>query len=219
VCTVCGGHRFKQLRLGVSRAREELAALAGTEVAEVTSVTPDQDPLLRSARVLIGTEAVLHRLDAVDVVAFLDLDQELLSLRYRAAEQALALLARAGRLVQRAAARRGVDRGLILVQTHTPEHPAVDAAVHADPGRLVRSELPMRRALALPPVTAMAAISGEGAPALVEALDPGDDVAVQGPRDGRWRVVAPDHERLSAVLAGAPRPAARVRVEVDPLRI
>jgi primosomal protein N' (replication factor Y) len=219
VCTVCGGHRFKQLRLGVSRAREELAALAGTEVGEVTAATPDADRALRTARVLIGTEAVLHRLDAVDVVAFLDLDQELLALRYRAAEQALGLLARAGRLVQRAAARRGADRGLVLVQTRTPDHPAVDAALHADPGRLVRSELPMRRALGLPPVTAVAAISGEGAEAFVSGIDGGDDVAVQGPRDGLWRVVAPDHDRLSDVLAGVPRLAARVRVEVDPLRI
>jgi primosomal protein N' (replication factor Y) len=219
VCTSCGGHRFKQLRLGVSRAAEELAALAGTEVAEVTAATPDDDPGLRAARVLIGTEAVLHRLDAVDVVAFLDLDQELLSLRYRAAEQTLALLARAGRLVQRAAARRGADRGLVLIQTRTPDHPAVDAAVHADPGRLVRSELPMRRALGLPPITAVAAISGEGAEQLVESLEPGDDVTIQGPREGRWRVVAPDHDRLSAVLGAGLRPPARVRVEVDPLRL
>jgi primosomal protein N' (replication factor Y) len=219
VCTVCGAHRFKNLRLGVGRAREELAVLAGTEVAEITAATAADDPGWRDARVLIGTEAVLHRLDAVDVVAFLDLDQELLSLRYRAAEQALALVARAGRLVQRAAVRRGDGRGLVLVQTRTPEHPALDAAVHADPDRLVRSELPMRRALGLPPTTALASISGAAAAEYVAAIPAVADVAVQGPRDGTWRVVAPNHDRLAAVLAEVPRPAGRVRVEVDPLRI
>jgi primosomal protein N' (replication factor Y) len=162
---------------------------------------------------------VLHQLAAVDVVAFLDLDQELLSLRYRAGEQALALVARAGRLVQRGAARRGEDRGLVLVQTRTPEHPALDAAVHADPDRLVRSELPMRRALGLPPATALAAVSGPAAEEFVAAIPPTDEVAVQGPREGTWRVVAPDHARLSEVLAQVPRPSGRVRVEVDPLRI
>jgi primosomal protein N' (replication factor Y) len=219
VCTACGAHRFKNLRLGVGRAREELAVLAGTEVAEITAATAADDPGWRDARVLIGTEAVLHRLDAVDVVAFLDLDQELLSLRYRAAEQALALVARAGRLVQRAAVRRGDGRGLVLVQTRTPDHPALDAAVHADPDRLVRSELPMRRALGLPPTTALAVIGGPAAAEFVAAIPAAADVAVQGPRDDRWRVVAPNHDRLAAVLAEVPRPAGRVRVEVDPLRI
>ncbi|MEZ5168309.1 MAG: hypothetical protein R2695_18215 [Acidimicrobiales bacterium] len=37
---------------------------------------------------LIGTEAVLHRIDRADVVAFLEFDQELLAPRQRAAEQA-----------------------------------------------------------------------------------------------------------------------------------
>ena len=41
-----------------------------------------------------------------DAVAFLDFDQELLAPRYRAAEQALALLARAARLVGRPRRRR-----------------------------------------------------------------------------------------------------------------
>ena len=50
-------------------------------------------------RVVVGTEAVLHQVPTADVVAFLDFDQELLAPRYRAAEQALALLARAARLL------------------------------------------------------------------------------------------------------------------------
>ena len=40
---------------------------------------------------------MLHQVPSADVVAFLDLDHELLAPRFRAAEQALALLARAAR--------------------------------------------------------------------------------------------------------------------------
>ena len=47
----------------------------------------------------MGTEATLHQIDRADVVAFLDFDQELLAPRYRAAEQAFGLLARAARLI------------------------------------------------------------------------------------------------------------------------
>lgn len=221
VCTECGGAGFKNLRLGVSRAREELEVLAGAPVVEVTATTPDED-LATGARIFLGTEAVLHRLARTDAVAFLDMDQELLALRFRAAEEALALIARAGRLVARGAARRGADdgdrRGTVLVQTRTPEHPALLAALHGDPDRLVRSEVPLRRALGLPPITAMALVSGEAAPAFIEALGQPLGLRVQGPVDGRWRVIAPDHGALSDALAAVERPTGRLRIEVDPLR-
>ncbi|HEX2578551.1 MAG TPA: hypothetical protein VHK88_19565, partial [Aquihabitans sp.] len=213
VCLSCGGTRFKNLRLGVSRAREELEALAGEPVAELTAATPDGDAAVRDARIVIGTEAVLHRIGRADAVAFLDADQELLALRYRAAEQAIALLARAARVV-----RRGADgHGRIVVQTRTPDHPVLVAARLADPGRLVDAELPMRRALGLPPAVAMAIVSGQAAPAFVEALGRPEGVAVQGPVDGAWRVRAPDHRVLCDALAAVDRPPGRLRIEVDPL--
>jgi primosomal protein N' (replication factor Y) len=223
VCLVCGGSRFKNLRLGVSRAREELEALAGRPVAELTAATGADDLDARATPLVVGTEAALHRVRWADAVAFLDFDQELLSLRYRAAEEAMALLVRAGRLVQRAAARHGATgpdrRGLVLVQTRTPDHPVLVAAHQADPGRLVTSELPLRRALGLPPTTAMASVSGAAAPAFMEVLGEPEGIRIQGPIDGLWRVIAPDHDRLSSVLGAVPRPPGRLRVAVDPLRL
>lgn len=223
VCLECGGHRFKNLRLGVSRAREELEALAGRPVAELTASTPDDDLDSRTAPVVVGTEAALHRIRWADAVAFLDFDQELLALRYRAAEEAMALLVRAGRLVQRTAARRGAEgadrRGLVLVQTRTPEHPVLVAAHLADPGRLVTSELPMRHALGLPPATAMAAVSGAAAAEFMGAFGEPDGIRVQGPLDDAWRIIAPDHRQLSDALLAVPRPPGRLRIAVDPLRL
>ena len=108
--------------------------------------------------------------------------------------------------------------GRILVQTRTPDHPALLAAVGADPDRLVRAELPLRRTLGLPPTTAMALVSGEAAEAFVEALGEPLGVRIQGPVDGAWRLVAPDHRVLCDALATVPRPPGRLRLEVDPLR-
>ena len=58
-----------------------------------------------------GTEAVLHRVRRAAAVAFLDFDQHLLAPRFGAAEEALALLARAGRLVGGPGRRRAAGPG------------------------------------------------------------------------------------------------------------
>ena len=207
VCQACGATRLKSLRVGVSRAREELEALAGRPVAEVTAESGDELP---DAEVLVGTEALLHRLPSADAVVFVDFDQELLAPRFRAAEQALALLARAARLVG------GRERGgRVVVQTRAPHAEVLRAAVHADPGRLAAVEAERRAALRLPPATALALVSGDGA-AFVAALP--DTVEVLGPADGRWLLRAADHRALCDALAVTPRAGARLRVEVDPAR-
>lgn len=214
VCVVCGGARFKNLRLGVSRAREELAALVGEPVAEVTGSTAQSADGFE-ARVVIGTEAVLHRVDRADAVAFLDFDQELLAPRYRAVEEALGLLARASRLVHRGR----TTSGRVLVQTRSPEHPVIVAARLADPGRLADSEGLLRRALGFPPAVAMAVVSGAAAEAFMAALGRPEGVRVQGPVDGSWRLVADDYGPLCDALSSVRRPPGRLRIEVDPLRI
>lgn len=213
VCLACGGTRMKNLRAGVSRVREELEALVREPVAEVTA---EQAPGAGGpgTRVVVGTEAALHQVDRADVVAFLDLDQELLAPRYRAAEQALALLVRAARLV---GGRR--DGGRLLLQTRLPQHEVVQAALLADPGRVAAAEAERRRELGYPPVTAMAVVSGPSAPAWIEALGPAPGVEVLGPADGRWLLRAPDHETLCDAMAAVPRPPGRLRLEVDPLRL
>jgi primosomal protein N' (replication factor Y) len=163
---------------------------------------------------VVGTEAVLHRVARADVVAFLDFDQELLAPRYRAGEEALALLARAARLV---GGRR--DGGRLLVQTRIPNHESLDAAVHADPGRFALVESARRAALRFPPDTALAEISGEAAAAFVSELG-ADGVDVIGPSGaGRWLARATDHRRLCDRLAAVPRPGGRLRIAVDPIRI
>lgn len=208
VCASCGSRRWRALRPGVAKARDELEALAGMPVGEVSSRTVDVN---LDAPVLVGTEAVLHRIRGAGTVVFLDFDQELLAPRFRASEQALALLARASRLVG------GRGGGRIVVQTRLPGNEVIDASLHADPGRLAAVDGERRSALGLPPATALALVSGSSGERYAAGLDT-RAVDVLGPDDGRWLIRAPDHRVLCDALAAAPRPPGRLRIEVDPLR-
>jgi primosomal protein N' (replication factor Y) len=215
VCGVCGATRLKIVRAGVSGMARDLRALVGEEVAEIAGPEPENRSSREGwPRVVVGTEAALHRVPRADVVAFVDFDQELLAPRYRAAEEALVLLARAARLV----GGRG-EGGRVVVQTRVPDHEAVQAALHADPDLLVAAEQPRREALGFPPHRAVAEVGGPAAPALIEQLDLQLGLDVMGPDDGRWLVRAGDREELAAALEAAGRPPGRLRVAVDPLRL
>lgn len=209
VCASCGSTVLKQLRIGVARAREELEAVSGRPVGEVTASTKG----LPSEDVLVGTEALLRRLSPADgfgAVVFVDFDQELLAARMRAGDEALGLLALGSRLV-------GGRAGRVLVQTRVPEHPAVRSALLADPSILVESEIASRQELSLPPFAAVAVVSEEGAPEYVSGLA-GTPVEVLGPSGGEWMVKAQDQATLSDVLTSVPRPG-RLRIAVDPARM
>ncbi|PZS23319.1 MAG: hypothetical protein DLM54_01490 [Acidimicrobiales bacterium] len=214
VCAACGATRLRTIRVGVTRAAEELSALAGAAVVEVTGTSMPGAGFDQA--LVMGTEAVLHRatVGSVAAVVFLDFDQELLAPRYQAGEAALALLARAARLVG------GRGTGRVLVQTRLPDHDALSAAVRADPGRLAASEVEMRRALRLPPVSALALVSGPAAEGWVASLrEATHPLEVLGPSDDRYLLRAPDHQILCDALTAVPRPPGRLRVEVDPRRV
>ena len=224
VCAKCGSTTLRARRPGIAGAREQLEALGGRPTGEVAAGTGP----LPATPVLVGTEAVLYREAEVQrtggatAVAFLDFDQELLAPRYRAGEEALALLARASRLV-------GGRAGQVLVQTRVPSHPVLKAAVLADPGRLAAAEEPVRKELRLPPFSALALLVGPGAGdmagAISDSLGPGGTAGAGQPLevsqvgDDRWVVRAPDHEVLAGALAAVGRPSKRVRVEVGPSRL
>jgi len=214
VCASCGSGVLARLRPGVSRLREELEAAAARDVVSVVA-NKDSDVIDDTvADVFVGTEAVLHRVRRIDVVAFLDFDSELLAPRYRAAEQAMALVARAARLLGK---RR--DGGRLLIQTTMSDHEVVRAAVGGRPALVGESEAARRAALALPPFSAMAIVDGEGADRFAEALMKSSGVSVVAHRD-RWLVRATDSTSLADALADTERPAnSKLRIEVDPTRI
>ena len=169
---------------------------------------------------VVGTEAVLQRIDRADAVAFLDLDQELLAPRYRAAEQALALVARAARVVAASGAGERSSGG--------PPPPA-DAVArarggagggHADVQPVAEAERARRELLRFPPYSAMAEVSGAGRARVRRAP------SAARPASRWWRpaTAAGGCERRTTTPCATrwpqvDRPAGRLRIEVDPLRI
>ncbi len=237
LCLDCGSTRLVRLRPGVARLADELSALVTEPVDEVTATSADPP----SSRVVVGTEAALHRVARADVVIFLDIDRELLAPRFRAHEQAVWLIARAARLV---GPRRGGGR--VLCQTRVPDHEVLRALASADPGRLAGLERRRRHELALPPEVGLGVMTGAGAAAGAAELAhraigaPGHDrsggtgaardgggqggrpgVEVDGPAaDGSFVLRAADGPALAdAVRARRLHRRPDVRIELDPPRI
>src|SRR6202022_4721689 len=97
VCAECDSTRLKSLRIGVTRATDELSALTGVEAVE--NASRSKLTAASGARLVVGTEVALHRVPQADAVVFLDIDQHLLAPRFAAGEETLALRARPSRLV------------------------------------------------------------------------------------------------------------------------
>ncbi len=149
------------------------------------------------------------------VVVFLDFDNELLAPRYRAGEQALALLALASRLV--GGRRRS---GRVVARTRSPDH----EVLRRRPARRPRS--PRRRRAAAPgpapppPATALALVSGDGAAELVSRLSPvPGSLEVGSAAAGRFLIRAAGPEELAEALAAAGPAPAGTRIEVAPRQV
>ena len=210
VCAECGSTGMRNLRAGIKRVREEIEALVRTPVAEATGSGYVGAP---TARVVVGTEAVLHLGRPFDTVAFLELDQELLAPRFRAREQALALIARAARITG-----PGEAGGKIVLQTRMPDDPVVAAALRADPAQLARSERDRRQELGLPPYGAIAVVSGPVAGEYMERFGTPLGVQIAPDPGGQFFLRAPDYDTLCDALASVERPSGRLRIDVDPVR-
>ncbi|NNF52832.1 MAG: hypothetical protein HKN03_00170 [Acidimicrobiales bacterium] len=213
VCAECGSTKLKRLRLGVTKVAEELSVLLREPVGEVTGTSAGGEGL--DNRVVVGTEALLHRVASARTVAFLDFDNELLAPRYRAAEQAMALLLRACTIVGPRA-----DGGRVLVQTRSPNHRVLQAAMKANPEGFTSSELELRAHTNLPPFGGLAQVGGTGSDAFVEPLRERLGLEVVGPDSAnKFLVKGPDRATVAAALSAIPRPKdSRVSVAVDPPR-
>lgn len=215
VCLPCGSTALSLLRPGVTRAREELEALLREPVGLVTASSPADV----GGRALIGTSAVLHRTHGAGLVAFLDVDQELLSVGYRAAEDALRLLALASRAVAEPAVVDGGRPGRVLVQTRRPDHVVLRAARQGDPALVSAVEAPTRDLLGYPPSATIAVIGGVAGAEFVHRLGAPLGVEVLGPDErGNWLARSEDRDVLLDALRAVERPPGRLRLWVDPVR-
>lgn len=146
----------------------------------------------RRIDLLVGTQMIAKGLDFpfVSLVGVIQADAVSLANDFRAQERLFQLLTQvAGR------AGRGDAPGQVVVQTFTPDLPAIQHALHHDYEAFVADELPARRDAALPPFSRLARIVVSHAR---------EDVA----RSSAERIVSAATAALSrAGLTSAPAPA------------
>lgn len=169
----------------------------------------------------VGTERDLVTLKPVDLAVAVDGDGLVRGTNYRAAEDALALLARVAAKVRTGAGNR------LMVQTVAPGHGVFRALEAADPVPFLRRELEERAELGLPPLGEVVVLEIGGAQvaeADAEIREALADAAVFGPATvgerTRWLVQGKDLStakvRLREVVGRLRERGARVRIDVDP---
>jgi primosomal protein N' (replication factor Y) len=150
--------------------------------------------------ILVGTQMIAKGLDfpSVMLVGVVNADAALHLADFRAAERTCQLVTQvAGR------SGRGPLGGRVVVQTSTPDHPAIRAAAAHDYEAFVRSELPAREALLYPPF-------GHVIRFVVRSLDEQAAADWAGGIADRLRRAAGDAAGIR-VLGPAPAPIARLR--------
>jgi primosomal protein N' (replication factor Y) len=158
-------------------------------------------------RILLGTQMIAKGLDFpnVTLVGVINADTALHFPDFRAAERTFQLVTQvAGRTG------RGEKGGRVLVQTFTPDHPAIQAAVMHDFNGFARDELPLRESHHYPPTAAMIRLVVRGTSkdqtgAFAEHL--GERVRAATPPAAR------SEENPPRVLGPATAPIARLRGE------
>jgi primosomal protein N' (replication factor Y) len=161
-CPDCQSPAIRYGGLGTQKLEAEVRArFPGQVVARMDTDTMrargSHEQVLTAFRrgevdILLGTQMIAKGLDFpnVTLVGVINADTALHLPDFRAAERTFQLIAQvAGRTG------RGTQGGRVLVQTLSPEHPAIAAAVRHDYSSFVKRELAERAQLGYPPYGAM----------------------------------------------------------------
>jgi primosomal protein N' (replication factor Y) len=158
-CPACSSRYIKSFGVGTERIEQEVRTLFPQ--ARVLRLDRDvvrardaadlvfEQMCRGEADILVGTQLVAKGLDLplVTVVGVVNADTSLHFPDYRAAERTFSLLTQvAGR------AGRGDRPARVLIQTYSPEHPAIRHARYHDYRGFFREELEVRRRYGFPPV-------------------------------------------------------------------
>ena len=208
-CRRCGGEVLRFSGAGTQRAERELKeSLPQARVlrldTDVVRARGNPGAVLEAfargeADVLLGTQMIAKGLDfpRVTLVGVLDADVALHLPDFRAGERAFQLLVQvAGR------AGRGETAGEVLVQTATPEHPAIAAAARHDAASFLKHELTQRREAGYPPYSRLVALQFSGK----------DEAAVERVATATGEALrAHAHDEAIEILGPAPQMLARLR--------
>jgi primosomal protein N' (replication factor Y) len=253
-CPECGFEGIRYSGIGTERLEAEVRArFPGVACLRMDSDTMQKSGSHESAlarfragevKILLGTQMIAKGLDFpnVTLVGVVNADTALHLPDFRAAERTFQLVTQvAGRTG------RGEKGGRVLVQTFSPEHPAIQAAMRHDYLTFAGRELPNREEYGYPPYSSMvrlvirgpvATVSEAFADQIHERLaklneQAGEPVRILGPSAapiaklrGKHRfhmlLLAPDGDQLRAMVHEATRelkPPEDVQwiVDVDPL--
>ena len=221
-CPECGSDRLSPAGIAVERVREELSSALGGPVGLVTAGRRE----LEDAAVVVGTARCVLQ-ETWDAVLVPDVDAALHGGGIGAAERSF-------RLVYRAAESA---RGVLLIQTRTPEHYVLGAAASDDYESFAAAEAPRLRAAGYPPFahlatvvlsgprrTVFGAVESRLRPGLGEGVEVSDPVPVAGTGGpASWKVLLRSRDRRAVARAAgrAARLAAgtrgmEARILVDP---
>jgi len=168
-CPGCGDPAFRYAGFGTQRIETIVktcfpqARVARLD-ADAAARKHGSDEILAEFRtgrtdILIGTQMIAkgHHFPNVTLVGVLLADSSLHMPDYRAGERTFQLLAQvSGR------AGRGEIPGHVIVQTYTPDHPAIEAARTADFERFAEQELRLRRDGGFPPYSHVVCLTFKG---------------------------------------------------------
>jgi primosomal protein N' (replication factor Y) len=178
VCIHCGAEHLRGVGEGTEQIEDKIRVL----FPEARILRLDRDTTTRRGSleagllaaeagevdILVGTQMLAkgHTFPKLTLVGILNADLGLKIPDFRAAERTFQLLTQvAGR------AGRAEIPGRVLLQTYSPDHPAIIHAVAQDFEAFASEELPYREALGYPPFAAMSLYRSEGATS-GEALEP-----------------------------------------------
>ena len=207
-CRNCAGDFLQNVGQGTERLEAELKAL----LPDVGISRLDADVARRKgaaarvlaefeagkSRVLLGTQMIAkgHDFPGVTLVGVLQADRALWLPDFRAAERTFQLITQvAGRAGRRS------DPGLVVVQSYSPEHPALQLAAKQEYAPFYETEAATREALGYPPFARLIGV-------LVHSEDR------ERAREHAAKLGAALRERLAGggvVLGPAPAPLARLR--------
>lgn len=210
-CPACQFEGIRYAGLGTQRLEAEVRA----RFPNATVLRMDSDTMQKpgsheeaferfrsgSVQILLGTQMIAKGLDFpnVTLVGVVNADTALHFPDFRAAERTFQLVTQvAGRTG------RGEKGGRVLVQTFSPDHPAIVAAAHHDFVMFARQELPIRRDFGYPPFASLLRIVIRG---------PHEQTTEQFANEfGRRLRERMEAEKCEARLRGpAPAPIAKLR--------
>ena len=239
--TTCpdSGHKVTVFGLGTQKVEEELIQkFPGVRVARMDSDTMrnarDYQNTLDSFRngeidVLLGTQMIAKGLDfpGVRLVGVISADTALHMPDFRASERTFQLISQvAGR------SGRSDQLGKVVVQTFSPDDPAIVLAAKHDYESFAHREIALRAEVGLPPISRMARIvirdkdhlaGYENAKALARHLDAANreldtQIRMRGPMPCPIARIADHHRQQIELIAAPPNAAGKLQKLMTALR-